>query len=191
MKASLKIAQWVLASLVLMLTARAQEQKNQLSWPDTRGNVESLDEYKGKLVVLNFWATWCVPCRHEMPMLAEMERKYCEKGLVVLGASVDDAKTRPQVRPYGEEHRIPFPLLLGVTPEQMRSLGLGEEIPATAFFDGDGKLVARVLGELDKPELEHRIEWMLGKHHGKEPAPFVNGFEKKARPKSQPSIFTH
>jgi hypothetical protein len=75
--------------------------------------------------------------------------------------------------------------------EQMRSLGLGNEIPATAFFDGDGKLVARVLGELDKPELEHRIEWMLGKHHGKEPAPFVNGFEKKARPKSQPSIFTH
>jgi hypothetical protein len=42
----------------------------------------------------------------------------------------------------------------------MRSLGLGNEIPATAFFDGDGKLVARVLGELDKPELEHRIEWM-------------------------------
>jgi hypothetical protein len=75
----------------------------------------------------------------------------------------------------------------------MRSLGLGNEIPATAFFDGDGKLVARVLGELDKPELEHRIEWMLGKHHGKEPAPFVNGFEKnpdqKANPRSSPTNF--
>lgn len=187
----MKIGKWVVTSLLLILAARAQEEKTQLSWPDTKGNVEGLEQYRGKVVVLNFWATWCVPCRHEMPMLGEIERKYSEKGLVVLGASLDDAKTQPQVQPFGENSRIPFPLLVGATTEQMQSLGLGEAIPATAFFDADGKLVARVLGELDKSELEHRIEWMLGKHHGKVPPAFVNGFEKKPRPNSQPSIFTH
>jgi thiol-disulfide isomerase/thioredoxin len=189
----MKIAQSILVSVLLTFAAVAQAGRNQLSWTDTKGQVENLEQYKGKVVLLNFWATWCVPCRHEMPMLGDMMQKYADKGLVVLGASVDDAKSQPEIQPFAQSNRISFPLLLGATSEQMQSLGLGESVPATAFFSVDGKLMARVLGELDKSELEHRIEWMLGKHHGKEPDAFVNGFTKKPkpRPNSDSSIFTH
>jgi hypothetical protein len=120
-----------------------------------------------------------------------MQKKYQDKGVVVLGASVDDEKSQPQIQPFAEKNKIAFPLLVGATTDRMQELQLGEAIPATAFFDADGNLIARVLGELDKSDLQNRLEWMLGKHHGKAPAAFVNGFQKKHAPDSTPSVFTH
>ena len=161
-----------------------------LSLPDTHGNTQDVSKYKGKIVVLNFWATWCAPCQHEMPLFVEMQKKYEDKGVIVLGASVDDEKSQPLIRPFAEKNKIPFPLLVGATTDQMQQLQLGEVIPATAFFDADGNLSARVLGELSKSDLQNRLEWMLGKRHGKAPPAFVNGFQKKPAPES-PSIFGH
>lgn len=163
----------------------------QLSLHDTHGDTQDISRYKGKIVVLNFWATWCVPCQHEMPLLAEMQKKFEGKGVVVLGASVDDEKSQPLIQPFAEKNKIPFPLLVGATTDQMQQLQLGEAIPATAFFDADGNLIARVLGELNKSDLLNRLEWMLGKRHGKAPPDFVNGFQKKPAPDNTPSIFSH
>ena len=179
-----------MVAIAMVLPTAAQEVP-QLTWHDNHGNVQSLNQYKGKVVLLNFWATWCVPCQHEMPMLAEMQRKYGDKGLVVLGGSVDDASSQAHIQPFADKDKIPFPLLIGATSEQMKQLQLGEAIPATAFFDTNGQLVGRVLGELDKSELQHRIEWMLGKHRGKEPAAFVNGFQRKSAPRCEPRVFAH
>ncbi len=156
-----------------------------------QGSTHEISQYKGKIVVLNFWATWCVPCQHEMPLLEEMQEKYQDKGVVVLGASVDDEKSQPLIQPFAEKNKIPFPLLLGATTDQMQKLQLGEAIPATAFFDADGHLIARVLGELQKSDLQNRLEWMLGKRHGKAPPAFVNGFQKKKAPDTTPPIFSH
>jgi thiol-disulfide isomerase/thioredoxin len=175
-------------SLALGFTAACAAQ---LSLPDTHGNTQAVAKYKGKIVILNFWATWCVPCQHEMLLLQEMQKKYEDKGVVVLGASVDDEKTQPLIQPFAEKNKIPFPLLVGATTDQMQNLQLGEAIPATAFFDADGNLIARVLGELNKSDLQNRIEWMLGKHHGKAPPAFVNGFQKKPASDNAPSVFTH
>ncbi len=170
--------------------ATAQQPVANLTWHDAKGNLQSISHYKGKVVVLNFWATWCVPCRHEMPMLAEIQRKYAAKGLVVLGGSLDDESTQSKIQPFADKDNIPFPLLVGVTTEQLKELQLGEAIPATAFFDADGNLVARVLGELNKSDLQHRIEWMLGEHHGKEPPTFVNRLHKKVNSVCEPPVFT-
>src|SRR5256886_6240441 len=92
----------------------------QLSLRDTHGNTQDIGKYKGKIVVLNFWATWCTACRHEMPLLAEMQKKYEDKGVVVLGAAVDDEKSQPLVQPFAEKNKIPFPLLVGATSDQMK-----------------------------------------------------------------------
>ncbi len=162
-----------------------------LSLPDTHGNTQDISKDRGKIVVLNFWATWCVPCQHEMPLLGEMQKKYEDKGVVVLGASVDDEKSQPLIQPFAEKNKIPFPLLVGATTDQMQQLQLGEVIPATAFFDADGNLIARVLGELNKSDLQNRLEWMVSKRHGKAPLAFVNGFQKKQAPDSAPSVFNH
>ena len=179
----------LLASLGLSIAAYAQQKVDDLSWKDAQGKVQRLSDYKGKIVVLNFWATWCEGCRHEMPLLAKMQERYADQGVVVLGGSVDDSTTQSKIRPFGEQNRIPFPLLVGATTDQMQKLQLGEAIPATAFIDRDGNVVARVLGELDKSDFQHRIEWMLG-NHGKEPPQFVNGFNKK-KAEPQPSPFGH
>jgi peroxiredoxin len=162
----------------------------QFSLSDTHGNRQDIGKYKGKIVVLNFWATWCTACRHEMPLLAEMQKKYEDKGVVVLGASVDDDKSQPLVQPFAEKNKIPFPLLVGATSNQMKQLQLGEAIPATAFFDAEGNLIGRVLGELQKSDLQKRLEWMLGDHHGHAPKPLVNEFQKK-KPESAPTVFSH
>ena len=162
----------------------------QFSLRDTHGNPQEISKYKGKIVVLNFWATWCTSCRHEMPLLAEMQKKYEDKGVVLLGASVDDEKSQSLIQPFAESNKIPFPLLVGATGDQMTRLQLGEAIPATAFLDADGKLIGRVLGELQKSDLQNRLEWMLGNHHAKTPPAFVNGFQKK-KAESAPSIFSH
>ena len=177
--------------LLLGLLGFNEEGAAQLSLRDTHGNTQDVSRYKGKIVVLNFWATSCVPCQHEMPLLAEMQTKYEEKGVIVLGASVDDEKSQPLIQPFAEKNKIAFPLLVGATTDQMQQLQLGEAIPATAFFDADGKLIGRVLGELNKSDLQNRLEWMLGKHHGKAPPAFINGFQKKQAPDSTPSVFSH
>jgi len=163
----------------------------QLSLHDAHGDTQDISRYKGKIVVLNFWATWCVPCQHEMPLLADMQKKYGDKGVVVLGASVDDEKSQPLIQTFAEKNKISFPLLVGATTDQMQQLQLGEAIPATAFFDADGNLIGRVLGELDKSDLQNRLEWMLGKRHGKAPPAFVNGFQKKRASDGSPSVFNH
>src|ERR1700758_5133394 len=180
-------------AFVLLLGTRefAGQDAGQLSLRDTQGNTQDLAKYKGKIVVLNFWATWCVPCQREMPLLAKMQKKYEDKGVVVLGASVDDEKSQPLVRAFAEKNQIGFPLLLGATTDQMQQLQLGEAIPATAFFDADGNLVARILGELDKSDLEKRLEWMVGKHHRQAPPAFVTGFQKKREPETTPTVFSH
>jgi thiol-disulfide isomerase/thioredoxin len=180
----MRIGRTLAVAFLFLLGMRgfAGEGAARLSLHDTQGNTQDISMYRGRIVVLNFWATWCVPCQHEMPLLAEMQKKYENKGVVVLGASVDDKKSQPLIQPFAEKNKIPFPLLVAATTDQMQQLQLGEAIPATAFFDADGNLVARVLGELDKSDLEKRLEWMLGKRHGKTPPSFVNGFQKKRGP---------
>jgi len=149
-----------------------------LVFRDTNGQEHKLSEYQGKVVVLNFWATWCVPCQHEMPMLAAAQKHYGDRGIVVIGASVDDEKTREKVGPFATKYKINFPLMLNANTENMKALGLGETIPATAFVDKDGRVASRVLGELSRSDLNHRIEWMLGNRRGKEPPALVNNLGK-------------
>jgi peroxiredoxin len=93
-----------------------------LAWHDIQGKAQSLDSYKGKIVVLNFWVTWCVPYQREMPLLAEMQRKYEEKGVVVVGASVDDEKSQNLIQPFAERNKIAFPLLQGASTDPMQKL---------------------------------------------------------------------
>jgi peroxiredoxin len=125
-----------------------------------------------------------------MGLLADTQRKYQERGVVLLGASLDDDKTQGQISPFAKKHKIRFPLLVGATTSDMQKLNLGEAIPATVFLDAGGKVVGRVLGELDKSDLQHRIEWMLGNHRGSEPPAFVDGLKKK-QPQPVSPVFTH
>lgn len=140
---------------------------------------QSLNQYHGKIVVLNFWATWCEDCRTELPLLVEEQKRYRDRGVVVIGASLDDAATVKNVRPFAKKEKFNFPVWIGATVDQLQELGLGQAIPATAFFDREGNLVGRVLGEMSQPSLEKRIEWMLGTRTGAPPEPVENDLTPK------------
>jgi len=167
----------VLCALQLLATSVATcapSSAPDLTLWDTHMKPQKLSQYRGKIVILNFWATWCVSCKQELPMLAEEQERYRDRGVVVIGASLDDATTVKKVRPYAKKEKFEFPVWVGATVDHLQKLGLGQAIPATAFFDRQGNLVERVIGELRQPDLEHRIEWLLGNKQGTAPQPLVN-----------------
>jgi thiol-disulfide isomerase/thioredoxin len=133
------------------------------------GLPRSLADERGRLVVLNFWATWCLPCIAEMPLLSAIRERYEGRGVRVIGVSADGPEGRDRVEAFVREHRPGIDVWLGGTVEHMRALGLGEGLPATAILDRDGTVAMRILGPIAGGDLEARLEWLLGPRAG--PAP--------------------
>ena len=134
----------------------------ELTLHDLSGKRVRLRDSRGQIVVMNFWATWCSSCAEEMPMLMDAERQYGARGVVFVGVSLDDRKTRPNIPEFVNKHRISFPVWLGATSDDAARMGLGDIVPSTVFVDRDGRIIARVEGTLRPDELKERIEWLLG-----------------------------
>ena len=148
-----------------------------LPFRDLTGRKVSLRDYRGKPVVLNFWATWCVPCNAEMPMFVEAEKEYAPRGVIFVAASLDDRTTRPKIPDFIEKFKIGFPVWTGASTLDMDDLKLGNALPATAFLDPDGRIVARVLGQVPKEQLKERLDWLLGDRKGPAPDPLVKNLQ--------------
>jgi thiol-disulfide isomerase/thioredoxin len=146
---------------------------------DLSGKRVHLHDYRGRVVVLNFWATWCGPCNAEMPLLVDAEKEYGLRGVAFIGASLDDSKTKQKVPEFIGKYGVGFPVWLGATGDDLARLGMGEAVPATAFIDRDGRVLARVSGQIRGPELRERIEWLLGERAGAPPAPLVSHMEQE------------
>jgi thiol-disulfide isomerase/thioredoxin len=149
-----------------------------LTLRDLQGQAQSLTSLRGKLVVLNFWATWCAPCREEMPLLVSLQNRYEKRGVQVIGASVDDESTEAQIAPFVKKLKINFPIWIGATIEDMQILGLGSALPATAILDRDGQVVSRIIGVVTKGDLQERLEWLLGDRTTPAPPPLLNKIEQ-------------
>ena len=140
-----------------------------LPFKDMDGKKVRVSDLRGKPIVLNFWATWCVPCRAEMPMLVEAEKEYASRGVVFIAASLDDRQTKPKIPEFIEQFKISFPVWLGASTMDLEDLKLGEALPATAFLDREGRIVARVLGQVPKNELYERLDWLTGDRSSSRP----------------------
>ena len=151
----------------------ANEQAS-LTLKDLSGREQSLGAQTGKIVVLNFWATWCVPCREEMPLLVSLQNRYGTRDVQVIAASVDDESTRDAIPEFSRRRKLNFPVWLGATIEDMQRLGLGDALPATALIDRDGRIVGRIIGVVNKADLTRRIEWILGDRRTPAPPPLIN-----------------
>ena len=133
-----------------------------LDLQDLKGGHHKLEDYKGKVVVLNFWATYCVPCVVELPLLNEMQRKYKDK-IIVLAASIDDELDRDKLQPFLHKHNADdLTLFIGASFETLEDFGLGQVLPGTVFINADGIIVDRVEGKLKRPYLEYRLAQMTG-----------------------------
>ncbi len=144
-----------------------------LPFKDMNGKKVRLSDLRGKPVVLNFWATWCVPCRAEMPVLVEAEKEYTRRGVVFVAVSLDDRETRPKIPDFIGQFKIGFPVWVGGSTMDLDDLKLGEALPATAFLDREGRIVARVLGQVSKNELYERLDWLTESGKGPAPNPLI------------------
>jgi len=132
-----------------------------LSLKDAAGQTHNLSDYRGKIVVLNFWATWCVPCKEEMPIFSEAYKRYQQRGLVVLAASLDDAATKKFVAKFAHTYKMDFPVLLDATSDMMKQMGLGESVPSTLFLDENGNVAGKISGQARKKDVFAHIEQLL------------------------------
>jgi thiol-disulfide isomerase/thioredoxin len=123
----------------------------------------TLADYKGKVVVLDFYATWCEPCRAETPRLVELQKQYQQQGLQVVGLNVGGAEDRDQVPAYAKEFGIKYPLGFPDDDFADSFLGDNQNIPQAFVFDRDGKLVRRFVGYSDSSgaELERVVRGSL------------------------------
>ena len=140
----------------------ADEAPPELALADLSGTPRRLLDYRGAIVVLNFWATWCLPCREEMQILVGIKAKYGARGVMVIAASADDPDRSAAVERFKRKHGLDFPIWIGSTTEDLARFDLGNTLPATAIIDRDGTVAGRVPGGLDATSLEARIEWLLG-----------------------------
>jgi len=118
------------------------------SFPDLSGRTRHLSEWKGQILVVNFWATWCAPCREEIPLLIAARQKYGYKGVEIVGIAIDNAS---KVAEFAANYKIPYPILLAEANglDLMRELGnRAGGLPYTVFLDPEGNVAERKLGAL-------------------------------------------
>ena len=126
---------------------------------DDNGGPVDLSAYKGRVVLLDFWATWCTGCKEEIPWFMEFQDKYNKTGLTVVGASLDDDGWK-SVKPYLNEHKINYLIVIG-TFESAKQFGVDKGMPVSVLVDRTGKIADLHPGMVDKDAFEHEIQTLL------------------------------
>ncbi len=161
-----------------MLVAARRMKREQASGPTLNGQVKGapapdftlptidgkpvkLSDLRGKAVLLNFWATWCGPCKVEIPWFTELQQQYASQGLVIVGVSMDD-DPKKDVPKFAQEMKIDYPILVG--NESVADLYGGVEgLPVTFYIGRDGKILKKVVGLVSHSEIEDGIKEALAK----------------------------
>lgn len=126
---------------------------------DANGHTVKLSDYKGKVVLLNFWATWCGPCKIEIPWFVDFEQRYKDRGFAVLGVSMDEDGWET-VKPYIEEKRVNYRVVIG-NDETATLYGGVESLPTSFIIDKQGKIAGVHVGLVSKSVYQTEIEQLL------------------------------
>jgi thiol-disulfide isomerase/thioredoxin len=159
-------------AISLKLPADALEVPD-LKLKNLSGEFQSLSDFRGRIIILNFWATWCVPCRKEIPVFVELQRLYADRGVQFIGVSTEDWNQRDNIAKFVETNNINYPILVGATQQQQASFHLATAIPATIIIDAQGRGCFRIIGESLRSDLVSRIEFLLSRKLGTAPAELV------------------
>jgi thiol-disulfide isomerase/thioredoxin len=157
--------------LILLFSLNAEAVD--LTLENLQDKKESLKDYDGKIVVLNFWATWCVPCRKEMRLFVELQNEYGSRDVQWIAVSVDPPELRKEVKSFVEEFELNFPVWVGGTSEIQSSLKLATGLPSTLILDAAGNPRFRIIGESTREVLTERLDYLLSQNTGAAPVELI------------------
>ncbi len=138
----------------------AQTQAPDFTLQSLDGKTVRLSDFRGKPVVLNFWATWCGPCKIEMPWFVDFQKQYGPAGVQFLGVAMDDASTK-EIAEFAESMKVNYPILIG-KESVGDDYGGVQFLPETFYIDRNGKVVDKAFGLKGKGEIEDAIKKILG-----------------------------
>ncbi|GAB4120461.1 MAG: hypothetical protein Fur0026_11580 [Sideroxydans sp.] len=139
---------------VLLLGATALASAQPFVFQDMQGQSQRLVDYRGKWVLVNFWATWCPPCLEEIPDLVDLHRKHSKKDLVVIGIALDSSAK--SVRQFVERFKVNYPVVLG-DYDLAEQVGEVEVLPTSYLYNPQGELVSYQQGMLTRDSVESYI----------------------------------
>ena len=139
--------------------ASAQQKAPNLSLKDLNGKTVRLSDFKGKVVLLNFWATWCVPCRAEIPDLVKMQHRYRVRGLRILGITYPPEKMS-EVRSFTREFKMNYPVVIG-SKESKQAFTSSETLPLTVVINRQGNIHAIIEGLIYSDEFEEKVKPLI------------------------------
>lgn len=146
----------VLTTAVFFMTGAAVAEPVDYSLPDMSGKTHSLEDYRGKWVIVNYWATWCPPCQEEIPDLVDFHDKHKDSDAVVLGINYEDVSAE-QLASFVDSFLISYPVLRS-EPVAVTPLGAIPGLPTTYIIAPDGSPVARQVGPVTRKQLEDYIK---------------------------------
>jgi thiol-disulfide isomerase/thioredoxin len=174
----MKHASPVFAILLICTLAHLAQAKRapNLELKDLAGNQHKISELQGSVAVVNFWATWCGPCKVELPLLSQLSQEYAAKKVRFIAASADEAKDLDKVLKYRESEKPALEIWVGADLDMLDSAKLGNELPATMILDERGEVVARILGQAHEEDIRAVLDWLLGGRSGPAPAPITKRY---------------
>ena len=146
---------WFISFVPLLLLMATQARAVDYELPDVDGQIQSLDQYKGKWVIVNYWATWCGTCKKELPDLVSLHEGNKENDIVVVGVNFESIAPE-RLKTFVAKHSIPY-TVLRTEPVPRTPLGSVPALPTTYIIDPDGKVVAGEIGIVTREDLEDYI----------------------------------
>lgn len=169
----------LLGFLALALNGHAKRAPN-LTFRNLAGAEVKVADLRGSITVINFWATWCGPCREEMPMLSKLAQIYSAKRVKFVAISADEdpgsKKNRARIDEFLTLQKPAMEIWVGADLGTLDRLQLGNVLPATLILDEDGEVIARVLGQAQEDDVKTPIDWLLNSRSGPAPTAAVKRY---------------
>ncbi|HEY1986588.1 MAG TPA: TlpA disulfide reductase family protein [Terracidiphilus sp.] len=161
---------WASAIVVACLIFPAQAKRApDLQLKDLAGKTQKIADLRGAIAVVNFWATWCGPCREELPLLSRLSQEYASKKVRFIAVSANEPGDRGKVDEFLKSNKLEMDVWVGATDYMLDRADLGNVLPATMILDDRGEVVARILGEAREAEIRAALDWLLGDRSGSPP----------------------
>jgi thiol-disulfide isomerase/thioredoxin len=172
----------ILAAISVLCLPAALNAKRvpSLEFKDLAGATKSLADLRGSITVVNFWATWCAPCREELPMLTSLNTQFSAKKVRFVAISADENAdsrgARAKIDKFMKAHGAGLEVWAGADLGALDRLGLGNELPASIILDENGEVISRVLGEAREQDIRAPLDWLLNGRTGVAPPAVTKHF---------------